>query len=236
MASSTLRRACATLAGFGLCCAVAAPALADPPDQPNEVRLGGETIFFHAVSDDLTGPYVPAGVNFHFLDYQALYWAYVRALNEHFLIELAGGYPPLLKTEGQGPARLGSVPYEGQLISTTREVGPSAFLEYRFGAAAWALRPFVGIGINYTDFYDRRSTGVGDAASGGPTKISLPASFGPAATAGFAYRFAPRWHAYASYTIVKVNTRLTADTGDVERTSHIEFNPNVLTVSVGYSF
>jgi outer membrane protein len=236
MPLSTLRRSAVALAGSALCCGFALPASADAADPMNELRLGGETIFYHAVADDLTGPYVPAGVNFHFVNYQAIYWAYVRSLNDNFLIEVAGGYPPLLKTDGQGPARLGSVAYNGQPISTARIVAPTAFLEYEFGTAEWKLRPFVGVGINYTNFYDRRSTGEGDAASGGPTKISLPASFGPAATAGLSYRFAERWHAYASYSLVKVDTRLTAVTGDVERTSHIEFHPQVLTVSVGYSF
>jgi outer membrane protein len=236
MPLSTLSRCFGTLASLALCCAFAARVRADVPDAPNELRFGGETIFYHAVADDLTGPYVPAGVNFHFVNYQAIYWAYARSLSDHFLIEVAGGYPPLLKTNGQGPARLGSAPYDGQQISTARIVAPTTFLEYKFGAPEAKFRPFAGIGFNYTNFYDRRSTGVGDAASGGPTKISLPASFGPAATVGFGYRFAPRWNAYGSYSFVKVNTRLTAETGDVERTSHIEFNPQVLTLSVGYSF
>ena len=45
---------------------------------------------------------------------------------------------------------------------------------------------FVGVdstavmGINYTNFYDRKSTAHGNAASGGPTKLSLTSSVGPA--------------------------------------------------------
>jgi hypothetical protein len=50
------------------------------------------------------------------------------------------------------------------------------------------------------------------------------------------YRLGLRWHAYASYSASKVNTRLTADTVGEIRTSHIEFNPQALIVSIGYAF
>jgi outer membrane protein len=184
----------------------------------------------------LSGPYVPPGVNFHTDNLETLYVGYIRTFSTHFSAELALGWPPLTKTEGRGPASLGSVPYSGQVISTARWFAPTAFLEYTFFDRNAPLRPFIGIGVNYTNFYDRTSTAEGNAASGGPTKISLPASWGPAATVGLSYRLADRWHLYASYSASKVNTRLTADTGGVIRTSHIEFNPQALVISVGYAF
>jgi outer membrane protein len=227
----------ALIAASWACCAGAnADASADDAVQNNDFRLGSYTVFYRASSDDLSGPYVPSGVNFHIDNLETLYIGYVRRLSAHFSAELAIGYPPLTKTYGAGPATLGSVPYNGQAISTARWLAPTGFLEYNFLAEDAVLRPFIGVGLNYTNFYDRRSTEAGDAASGGPTRIELPPSVGPAVTAGLAYRIAPRWHAYASYSASKVNTRLTAITGGVDRTSHIEFNPQVLVVSIGYAF
>ena len=77
---------------------------------------------------------------------------------------------------------------------------------------------------------------AGDAAAGGPTKLSLTSSTGPAGTAGFVYKFAPNLQFDASYSIARVRTHLSADTAGVIRTTDISFGPQALVVAVGYSF
>jgi len=221
----------ATLAMVG----AALPASAQ--DVPaNNVRLGVYFVFYHANADDLAGPYVPAGVNLKVNDVDTLYAAYVRRLSPHFGVELALGSPPVTHTVGKGPATLGSVPYDGVEISTARWLAPTLLLEYNFFDESARLRPFVGVGVNYTSFYDRNSTAGGNAASGGPTRISLSSSIGPAATAGLSYHINRRWNLHASYSWSRVNSRLTADTAGVIRTTHIRFGPQTLVLSAGYSF
>jgi outer membrane protein len=225
---------------FGLLAAAAtalfcaAPALAD--ENPNSARIGLYSVFYHVKADDLSGPFVPAGANIDANNLETAYLAYVRTIIPHWDAELALGYPPLQKTVGKGPATLGSVPYNGQVIATARWIAPTLLLEYVFLEESSKWRPYIGAGVNYTTFYDRNSTAAGDAASGGPTKISLTPSVGWAATAGINYHIANNWHAYASYSFSKVATDLTADTAGVIRTSHISFAPQALVVSVGYSF
>jgi outer membrane protein len=225
---------------FGLLAAAAtalfcaAPALAD--DDPNSARIGLYSVFYHVKADDLSGPFVPAGANIDANNLETAYLAYVRTIIPHWDVELALGYPPLQKTVGKGPATLGSVPYNGQVIATARWIAPTLLLEYVFFEESSKWRPYIGAGVNYTTFYDRNSTAAGDAASGGPTKISLTPSVGWAATAGINYHIANNWHAYASYSFSRVATDLTADTAGVIRTSHISFAPQALVVSVGYSF
>ncbi len=68
------------------------------------------------------------------------------------------------------------------------------------------------------------------------TSLSLPASVGPVGTVGLSYRFSRHFSVYASYSISRVDPRLTADTAGVIRTSHIAFNPRATVVSAGYSF
>ncbi len=97
-------------------------------------------------------------------------------------------------------------------------------------------RPYVGIGVNYTDFYSRQSTLAGDEVTGGPTSISLPSSWGPAADLGVSYRVASRVRLYASYFYSYVHSRLTADTGGLIHTTNINFKPRALVLSIGYSF
>lgn len=203
---------------------------------PNDVRLGMYFVHFEAEADDISGPYVPPGLGVHVDNVETLYVAYVRTLSTHFNAEFAFGYPPLTKTEGRGPGTLGSVPYNGQVISTARWFSPTLLVEYVFGDESSRLRPYVGVGVNYTKFLARQSTAAGNAIAGGPTSISLPASVGPTATAGLSYELAERWHVYASYSVARVNTKLKADTAGIIRTSNINFWPNTLVISAGYSF
>jgi outer membrane protein len=229
------RNLCAALAAAAAGFYSAAPALADEAPA-NSARIGLYSVFYHVSADDLSGPYVPPGANIDAKNVETLYLAYVRRLSSHFDVELAMGYPPLQKTVGKGPATLGSVPYDGQVIATARWLAPTLLVEYMFLSENSKLRPYIGAGVNYTTFYDRDSTAQGNAASGGPTRLSLTPSVGAAGTAGLAYNIANNWNLYASYSVSQVKTKLEADTAGVIRTTHISFGPQALVVSVGYSF
>jgi outer membrane protein len=209
-------------------------AFADEP--PNDVRIGLYSVFYHTSADDITGPYVPAGVNLNAQNLETLYVGLVRHLPANFAIELALGYPPQAKIKGSGPATVGSVPYDGVVISSARWISPTLLFEYNFLPDSAPLRPYFGVGVNYTTFYDRDPTAAGNAASGGPTRISLTSSVGPAVTAGVTYRITDRWHLHASYGWSQVKTHFTGDTDGFERTSHISFSPAALIVSGGFSF
>jgi outer membrane protein len=209
-------------------------AFADEP--PNDVRLGLYSVFYHTSADDITGPYVPADVNLKAENLETLYVGIVHHFPDNFALELALGYPPLAKIKGSGAATVGSVPYDGVVISSARWISPTLLFEYNFLPDTATLRPYLGVGVNYTTFYDRDATAAGNAASGGPTRISLTSSVGPAVTGGVTYRINDRWHLHASYGWSQVRTRFTGDTDGFERTSHISFAPQALIVSGGYSF
>lgn len=235
MTTQSIRLVCAALACVAAGVYGTAPAYAD--DMPyNSVRAGLYSVFFHVSSNDLSGPYVPPGADIDAKNVETLYLAYVRSLSAHFDVELTVGYPPLQKTVGKGPATLGSVPYDGQVIATARWLAPTALLEYKFLSENSKLRPYIGVGVNYTTFYDRDSTAAGNAASGGPTKLSLTSSVGPAGTVGLAYHISGNWNFYASYSVSRVNTHLVADTGGVIRTTDIKFGPQAAVLALGYSF
>jgi outer membrane protein len=209
---------------------------ADDAIPNNTVRIGEYWVFYHVYADNLSGPFVPAGANLSVKNVQTPYFAYLRRLAPNFAAELAFGIPPLTKTYGKGPAMLGSVPYNGVEISSARWFAPTAFIEYVFLNESCPLRPYLGVGLNYVNFYDRNSTAAGNAAAGGPTSISLQNSIGPAATVGLRYQLPHNWSVIASYSAARVQTTLSAHTGGVVRTSDITFGPQTLVVAAGFSF
>jgi len=202
----------------------------------NTVRIGEYWVFYHVSADDISGPYVPPGLNLDVGNVHTPYFAYLRRLSTHFTAELAFGIPPLTKTYGRGPATVGSIPYNGQEISTARWFAPTALIEYVFFDENHRLRPYIGVGVNYTKLYDRDSTAAGNALSGGPTSLSLPVSVGVAGTAGVSYRLPHNWSVMASYSASQVRSRLTADTAGVLRTTEISFGPQTLVIAAGFSF
>jgi outer membrane protein len=214
----------------------AAGAYADEDRLNNSVRVGTYFVWYDTHADDLRGPYVPAGINIKLKSLATPYFAYVRTLTEHFGLELASGAPPLTKTVGKGPLKVGSVPYNGQTVVTARWFAPTLLLEYSFFDSTARLRPYVGAGINYTRFYSRQATPVAEAGFGGPTSIGLTTSVGPAVTAGLSLRVTRHFYVYSSISASEVDSDLTADTAGVIRKTHVSFGPRTVVISAGYSF
>ena len=219
----------ALLVGFG------GTAQAQEQDK-NTIRAGVYLVYYDAKANDISGPYVPSGVNLNVDNVQTMYFAYVRRLSPHFDLELAAGVPPKTNTVGRGPAKLGSVPYAGQVIGTSRWFSPTVLLNYKFLDESSPLRPYVGLGVNFTHFYDNTSTSAGNAANGGPTSIGLSDSFGAAAVVGVSYQLQKHWSLDASYAVTQVKSNMVANTSGVLRTTTIDFRPSAIVLSAGYSF
>jgi len=221
-----------------LLCMTASAAFADEvPD--NTFRVGLYSVFFHTSASPLAGPFIPAGENLTATvnNVETPYFAYLRKLSTHFTFEFAFGVPPLTKAYGKGPATLaGTVPFNGQQLLTSRWFAPTALLEYVFLDESYALRPYVGVGVNYSMFFSRNITPAGEAIIGGPTRVELSSSVGPAVTGVITYRLPKHWSVMASYSWARVTSHLHAITTDVVRTSNISFGPTTFVVAAGYSF
>jgi outer membrane protein len=229
--SIATRLATAALLAGGFACAHA-----DDTAPANELRVGAYFVHYASTAHDLSGPFTPAGINLRVGDVTTPYLTYVRNLDTNWSLELAGGIPPTARTYGKGPASVGSVPFNGQEVATAKWFAPSLLLDYRFMDASSALRPFVGIGVNYTRFYDLDSTAAGNAANGGPTRISLSSSWGPAATVGASYYITKQISVLTSFSLARVNSNYRSDTSGVIRETSIKFNPRAFIVAAGYAF
>jgi outer membrane protein len=234
MAKSIVRLLCIALPMLAISSAWAEEGTASIPK--NTVAIGAYWITYNVYASPLSGPFTPGGLGLDVQNTSTVYLAYFRRLSTHFAFELAGGVPPLTKSTGKGPATLGSVPYNGKVISTVRWLAPSALIKYVFFDDNTPIRPYIGVGVNYVDFYDRDSTVAGNLGAGGPTKIELSSSLGPAGTVGVTVALPHHWGALASYSLSRVHSDLHAITGDVVRSSSISFNPKAVVLALTYSF
>jgi outer membrane protein len=210
-------------------------AQAQEPDS-NTARVGMYAVFYHTAADQVSGPFVPPGVSADVGNVETVYLAYLRRLTSHLQLELAAGVPPKTDTIGKGPASLGSAPWNGVTVGTVKWLSPSLVLEYNFFDESAAIRPFVGVGINFTHFYDRQINAAGQAALGGPTYITLSNSIGPVGTLGAVYHFMHHWSVDLSFSAAEIASHLEANTDGIVRKSYVSFNPHALVFAVGYSF
>jgi len=198
------------------------------------IYVGGAYIDLHSSSTPLVdGTPTPTPAYVEVKDASTIGFGYIYRLNPTWAIEAALGVPPRHKTYGQGFI----TPF-GE-ISSVKQVSPTVFANYHFQPFG-AVQPFVGLGLNYTHFTGARSTASGNAASGGPTTISLKDSWGLAAHTGASYAIDQQWSIVGTVAYADVKSDVTAttstNTGDVVRTTRIKFNPVVYTLCVGYSF
>lgn len=145
----------------------------------------------------------------------------------------------------------------GEKIASTKHLPPTITLNYYMNDAASKFQPYIGLGFNYTVFFEEKVTsnldnpGVIDVLAGGGaitditnTDIKLDDSFGVALHAGFDYAITNEIGVSVSYykididTEAKVTTTSTAGayTGPVVATVDVDIDPSVLMIGLNYKF
>ncbi|WP_185826852.1 outer membrane protein OmpW [Shewanella canadensis] len=118
-------------------------------------------------------------------------------------------------------------------IAETKQLPPTLVAQYYFGSADSKLRPYIGAGVNFTNFFDNEFTNDLDGAL---TDLSLTNSWGVAAQVGLDYQINKNWLVNASVWYAQISTdahfKLAGDAVKIET----DINPWVYMVSVGYTF
>jgi len=205
-------------------------------EDANTLRFGLYAVLYHAEASNVSGPFTPSGLNADVPNVETLYFAYLRRITTNVFIELAGGLPPDTDTVGKGPATVGSVPYNGVVLGHVKWLSPTLLVNYKFLDETHAWRPYLGVGVNYTHFYDRETTVAGNAVLGGPTSISQTDSWGPAASVGISWQPKQHWEVITSFNWARVKSDLSLDTAGVVRTTQVSFRPTAFVFAMGYSF
>ncbi len=205
------------------------------------VNLGVVNVDPNTSASAIRGPFTPAdALSLRVKEQTTIYMSVARAIDDNWNLQLALGVPPthdvaivVLNPAAVTPSVAAQ---NGVVGAKVRQIAPTLFVNYAFGAKTNALRPFLGLGINYTAFDKRESTAANNAVNGGPTNLKLKDSFGLAAQVGATYQINPTWSVTAALATAAVKTQLTTNTMGIIRTADIEFKPAAFSLSVGYSF
>jgi outer membrane protein len=154
-------------------------------------------------------------------------------LTRHVAIETLAALPfkHAIKGDGilEGAGQLGS----------TKHLPPTVSLQYHLRPNA-PLRPYVGIGLNYTTFFSSSGTDALDAALGGPSSLSIRDSFGLALQVGadFAVNDWLFFNLDLRYVQIEADARITTqtNTGEVNSRIKADIDPLVLSAGVGFRF
>lgn len=125
---------------------------------------------------------------------------------------------------------LGAIPFEhdfsvnGVNAGSTDHLPPTVTLQYHFLPTA-KVQPFIGLGLNYTDFFDKLMT------SG--NELNLDPSFGLAAQVGVDIPLNARWLIGADIRYIDIDSDASVDGQDI---GTIEIDPLVYSLTLGYRF
>ncbi len=118
-------------------------------------------------------------------------------------------------------------------LGDTKLLPPTLSAQYHFDTGT-SWRPYVGVGVNYTIFFDEDVDS--EAAGAGVTDIDIDNSIGPAAQVGVDYEFGNRWLINADVRYIDIEADTSVDTGPASTDVDVDVDPWIGTVSVGYRF
>ena len=119
-------------------------------------------------------------------------------------------------------------------IAETKQLPPTLVAQYYFGTSDSKLRPYIGAGVNFTNFFDNEfNQGAKDA---GLSDLSLSNSWGVAAQVGIDYQVNKNWLVNASVWYAQISTDVKFNLGAEAQKVETDINPWVYMVSIGYTF
>ncbi|MCW7540260.1 hypothetical protein OOT46_20715 [Aquabacterium sp. A7-Y] len=151
----------------------------------------------------------PGGVTVDVKNAVSVFGSVGKFLDDHWAVEgLLLALPFKHDIYGKGTIeRLGKV-------ATVKQLPPTLILHRYFGDFDDKFRPSIGIGLNYTKFFEAKATPALESYTGGPTKIKMKPSWGLGLFAGAQYALTERLHVKLTLGYVRVRTTATMTTSN----------------------
>ncbi|MGP3591753.1 outer membrane protein OmpW [Vagococcus sp. WN89Y] len=151
-----------------------------------------------------------------------------------------------MATENVGIELLAATPFRHRVgtektgdIATVHHLPPTLMAQWYFGDANSKARPYVGVGVNYTTFFDEKFNDTGKSA--GLSDLSMKSSWGAAGQVGLDYLINRDWLLNMSvwYMDIDSKTKFKSD-GTVlaagSYSNNVRLDPWVFMFSAGYRF
>lgn len=123
---------------------------------------------------------------------------------------------------------------DGTDVVTTRVLPPTLFLQYQFMPKN-KIRPYVGLGLNFTLFFDEKlTTAAKDVLAA--SKLELENSVGLGAQIGVDYDLGNSWSINVDAKYIQIDTEAKFTTALGATSVDVDINPYVLGIGVGKTF
>ncbi|QIZ51235.1 outer membrane protein OmpW [Dickeya zeae] len=200
--------------------AVMVPALAEAHQAGDIiVRAGTATVRPHTSSDDVLG-------------------LGSFSVNNNTQLGLTLGY---MATDNIGVELLAATPFKHRVgvggvgqIAEVKHLPPTLMAQYYFGQSTDSLRPYLGVGLNYTTFFDEKFNQTGQDA--GLTDLHLKSSWGVAAQAGLDYNLNKNWLLNMSVWWMDIDTTVKFKAAGQDQSIKTRLDPWVFMFGFGYKF
>jgi outer membrane protein len=215
-ARRTARHTATAVAIAGLAAAGAAQA------QDWTVKTGITRYDAHSKSNGIKGIGIPPGADAIVGDATTVIFVLERTFSPNFAAELVLGIPPRVKAKAAG-----SVAFLGDDVLSAKNVAPTFIVNYYIGDGASRLRPYVGVGVNYTSFKSVKSKLA--------PEVFMSDSFGLVVQGGLSYAVNKNMGLFASVARIDVRTDIVGIASTV-LTSSIDFRPWTYSAGLWYKF
>ncbi|MCP9269949.1 outer membrane protein OmpW [Xenorhabdus sp. XENO-1] len=162
-------------------------------------------------------------------------------VNNNTQLGLTFGY---MITDNIGVELLAATPFQHRVnlpkagdVAKVRHLPPTLMAQYYFGSKEKNLRPYVGIGVNYTTFFSEKfndNNATVEAAK--LNSLDLKDSWGVAGQVGLDYQLDKNWVLNTSLWWMNIETDVRFKAGDAEQKYKTRLDPWVFMFGVGYKF
>ncbi|WP_130835132.1 outer membrane protein OmpW [[Erwinia] mediterraneensis] len=146
-----------------------------------------------------------------------------------------------MATDNIGVELLAATPFRHKVglaatgtLATVRQLPPTLMAQYYFFDSRSAVRPYVGVGINYTTFFDSDFNQTGRDA--GLSDLSVKDSWGVAGQVGLDYQINRDWMLNASLWYMDIDTEVKFKANGQQQNINTRIDPWVFFFGAGYRF
>ncbi len=150
-------------------------------------------------------------------------------INKHWGVEVLAALPFEHDIVGSGALK-------GVDIGSTKHLPPTISVQY-YPLEGDSFQPYVGLGLNYTSFFDTKTTKTLDTALNGKTGLSLDYSTGLAYQLGADFKVSD--NIYVNAAIWKIDIDTTANinvNGNHAASVDVNIDPVVFMLGVGFKY